>query len=216
MDNDGKFVGKWSKTRNKDNKPSQKLISWEWFKSYILKNGTIRMEQNPWTKIEKRYFPSFAQSRNGQKTFYQYMKQFWNENLDPNLPFQIVDDEFGGVKVISKSNDFGDIQEKLIGHLESPPANIVEKLHKENFSSFFLSTNKIVTVMFGPLSLVNHECKSNTGFTTTRNGNYYKVLLKPKFNKNGNIFPIGEEIVATYCEKKEELGFICQCKICIQ
>ena len=143
------------------------------------------------------------------------MKQFWNENLDSNLPFQIVDDQFGEVKVINRSNDFGDIQEKLIGHLESPPPNIVEKLHNENFFSLFLSTNKIVTVMFGSLSLVNHECKSNTGFTTTRNGKYYKVLLKPKFNKNGNIFPIGEEIVATYYEK-EELGFICQCKICIQ
>ena len=41
------------------------------------------------------------------------MKQFWNENLDPNLPFQIVDDQFSEVKVISKSNDFGDIQEKV-------------------------------------------------------------------------------------------------------
>ena len=96
--------------------------------------------------------------------------------------------------MISKSNDFRDIQEKLIGHLESPPANIVGKLHNDNFSSLFLSTNKIITVMFGPLFLVNHECKSNTGFTTTRNGNYYKVLLNLNSRRMETFFPLEKKL----------------------
>ena len=57
-----------------------------------------------------------------------------------------------------------------------------------------LSTKKIVTVMFGPLSLVNHECKSNTGFTTTRNENYYKSCWNLSSTRMETSFPLEKKL----------------------
>ena len=212
MDYDGKLIGKWNKRRNQNEKCSQKLISWEWFKSYILKNPNIRMEQKPWKTIQKKYFPSFARNKNGCKKFYQYLNQFWNENLDPNLPFKIVDDEYGGIKIISKSNNFRDIKEKLIGYLESPPETIGENLKEEKFSSLFSPYEDQVSIMFGPLSLVNHQCNSHAFFSVKPYGNFYKVFLKSSL-EDETVFPVGEEVIVTY-NKKDMLSFTCKCINC--
>jgi len=66
----------------------------------------------------------------------------------------------------------------LIGYLESPPEIVEEKLKEKKFSSLFSPYEDQVSIMFGFLSLVNHQCNSHTYFSVKPYGSFYKSLLK--------------------------------------
>ena len=104
------------------------------------------MKQNPWKTIQEKYFPSFARNKKWLQKFLSIFES-------------ILEWKFG--------SNFRDLKEKLIGYLESPPEIVEEKLKEKKFSSLFSPYEDQVSIMFGFLSLVNHQCNSHILFCQT-------------------------------------------------
>eukprot|EP01119_Soliformovum_irregulare_P010273 TRINITY_DN2519_c0_g1_i6.p1 TRINITY_DN2519_c0_g1~~TRINITY_DN2519_c0_g1_i6.p1 ORF type:complete len:186 (+),score=50.27 TRINITY_DN2519_c0_g1_i6:104-661(+) len=165
MDFDSKLIANWNQSRG-DKKPSQRLVSWNWFKSYIIKNPELRRKIEPWKEMEIGIFPTFARTKNKKKNFWAFLRQFWRMTLDPSLSFSIEDDDFGGVKIISKTNSWIELKESLIGQMESPPTEAFDKLIAAHYTSLFRDDVGNQTILFGPLSFINHACDSDVVFDT--------------------------------------------------
>lgn len=177
------------------NAPSQRLVLWSLFYTFVLQNPTIITEEDMNLIIDRQFCYAvgnlFNIERDLSSTIRSAFKEYYEKTLSITLPFFVVSDKNKGLGLMTKSKIAdGEIKKHCTGFLEQIPDNMHKDL-KSHSSIIRFPSKDAYFLVCGPIQLVNHECKSLCGFQLS------PTTLKLTWDE-GYSFGVNKMIVCNY------------------
>jgi hypothetical protein len=102
-----------------------------------------------------------------KKMFDSHMSICWSLTMDTSLPYEIRQSEYGGLGIFPKCTSFADLKPFLIGFcIELTQPCYAELSGPEIGFDSIMEIDSAFHLLYGPISLVNHECQSRFSLST--------------------------------------------------
>jgi hypothetical protein len=191
------------------------VIFWGSFITCIFKKKAIPqdLDRTTFSQRAKRWLKKSGPKsvRKSQEYIRQVVKVWWS--YYEKLCLSIVEvkntrDRGLGVFVRKSGVTLEEIRKVLTGPIAWVEPEEFAKLKKGKYPSLFCGES----ILFGPLSLVNHECGSKLRFTRPRKrlDDFPEITIKALEPKK---FRKGEEVLVDYFGG-DEPDFVCNCRNC--
>ncbi len=141
------------------------VVSWFFFiDNYIGLNPVPKF----WETISEN-LPSYicADKKVAKEIFDSHMPICWALTMDPSLPFEVRQSEYGGLGVFPKCRSFTDLKPFLIGFCCCITRPCYAELSGPDIGfDSIIESDGAFNLLYGPISLVNHECQSRFCLST--------------------------------------------------
>ena len=141
------------------------VVSWFFFiDNYIGLNPLPKF----WENISENLPPYICADKTvAKEIFDSHMPICWALTMDPSLPFEVRQSEYGGLGVFPKCKSFTDLKPFLIGFCIGITKPCYAELSGPDIGfDSIIEIDDAFNLLYGPISLVNHECQSRFCLST--------------------------------------------------
>ena len=193
---------------------THRFMNWLYFEKYILVEylSTQGWHHIPIDIVEEfisLHHPHYiGDSRFRLSKYKSDMRYFWSWCCDQSLPFRLTRDEWGGICVVAKTNNWAWMRECLVGHTIALNANAMYFLRQARYNSLSAHPDRI---LYGPIQFANNQCNSTMGIRTQQDTAYLSSDHEATPEDYENPLVAGQEIRINYHGTE---GFPCRCSHC--
>jgi hypothetical protein len=157
----------------------------------------------------------------------EWIEMLFHKNVEY---FECVQSQETGIGLVCRKESWDDLIGIVTGYVIKIPLKVFQYLKKSQYSSTVTSPGGDGLVLYGLLSLVNHECNCSNTITLTNTGIFKLRMNKEKLDIQGQLLndegiivdevvksrasALGQEIVFEYIFNDEMKTFECHCRLC--